>query len=130
MDEAVSIDDIVTLENELSTRQADLEALESQQESLRGQTAMATVTLQLLEPRAQARGGEDDDDGAAVPSVGGALSGGWGAFLATLGWTAAVILAVLPFAVTLLLLGLAAWTWRRRSAAHVTRAVPEEPETT
>jgi hypothetical protein len=124
MDEAESIDDIVTLENELSTRQADLEALESQQESLRGQTAMATITLELREPDAEDREDEEEEDDTSAPSIGGALSGGWGAFLTTLGWTAAVIVAVLPFAVTLLLLALAGWALRRRG--WFARAVPEE----
>ncbi|MGP3970686.1 DUF4349 domain-containing protein [Streptomyces sp. 6N223] len=123
MEDAVSIDDIVILEGELSTRQSDLEALQSQQESLRGQTAMATVTLQLREPDAEPRGGEEDDDSSA-PSIGAALSGGWGAFVTTLAWSGAVVVAVLPFAAALALLALAGWACRRRWPA---RAGSDEP---
>jgi hypothetical protein len=117
MEDAFSIDDIVTLEDELSTRQSDLESLQSRQETLRGQTAMATVTLQLREPDAEPRGEEEDDDSAA-PSIGAALSGGWGAFVTTLAWTGAVLVAVLPFAAALALLALAGRAWYRRRPAR------------
>jgi hypothetical protein len=121
MEDAFSIDDIVTLEDELSTRQSDLESLQSRQETLRGQTAMATVTLQLREPDAEPRGEEDDD--SAAPSIGAALSGGWGAFVTTLAWTGAVLVAVLPFAAALALLALTGRAWYRRRPAR-----PDETE--
>ncbi|MGP4113633.1 DUF4349 domain-containing protein [Streptomyces sp. 4N509B] len=113
MDEAVTIDDIVTIEGELSTRQAELEALLSQQATLRGQTAMATVHLELHTPGNEPREKKDD---SSAPSVGDALAGGWNAFVATLAWSAAILLAVLPFAVALFLVGLVAWRLQRRAA--------------
>ncbi|MEO3753867.1 DUF4349 domain-containing protein [Streptomyces sp. B6B3] len=125
MDEAESISDIVALETELSTRQADLEALRSQQESLRGQTAMATITLELREPQASPRRDEEEGDESAAPSIGGALSGGWHAFVTSLAWAVAVVVAVLPFAVTLLLLALVARALRQRM---LTRSAPAGPE--
>jgi hypothetical protein len=124
MDEAESISDIVALETELSTRQADLEALRAQQESLRGQTAMATITLELREPHASPRRDEEQGDESAAPSIGDALSGGWHAFVTSLAWAGAVVVAVLPFAVTLLLLALVARALRQRM---LTRAAPAGP---
>ncbi len=130
MDEAESITDVVTLEAELSTRQADLEALRSQQESLSGQTAMATITLELREPRASPRQDEDEEDESAAPSLGGALFGGWHAFVTSLVWAGAVVVAVLPFAVTLLLLTLVARALHRRGSWGRLRArvAPDGPD--
>ncbi|GAA1911319.1 DUF4349 domain-containing protein [Streptomyces sodiiphilus] len=126
MKEAGKLSDIVALEAELSTRQADLEALKARLASLREQTGTATVSLVLLEPD---RVDEEEEEDSGGPSVGGALAAGWGALKTTLLWTAVVIGAVLPFAAALLLLEivrrlLVRWlperlrpTWPRRRGA-------------
>ncbi|GGS15839.1 hypothetical protein GCM10010252_64120 [Streptomyces aureoverticillatus] len=94
MDRATKISDIVSLEGELSNRQADLESLLAQQSSLKDRTTMATITLTLTEsPRGGADDGGNDD-----PSFTDALSGGWDAFMTTLRWVAVALAAVLPFA--------------------------------
>lgn len=106
MDQADKLSDVVTLEGELSTRQANLEALEAQQTSLKGQTDLATITLVLQDPDAGSAGKDKDDDGAGF---GDALSGGWHAFTTAVRWVALVVAAVLPFAA---LAGLLFLLWR------------------
>ncbi|MCM2576947.1 DUF4349 domain-containing protein [Streptomyces meridianus] len=90
MGRATELEDVVLLEGELNSRQADLEALQAQQASLKERTGMATVTL-LLSETAVAQ-----DDGE--PTFLDALAGGWQAFLTTVRWVAIVLGAILPFA--------------------------------
>ncbi|WP_413759358.1 DUF4349 domain-containing protein [Streptomyces sp. MMBL 11-3] len=93
MDRASKLSDVVTLEGELSTRQADLESLLARQASLKDRTSLATITLSLSEtPVKQAQ--EDDEPGFAD-----ALGGGWDAFATMFRWIALAVGAVLPFLV-------------------------------
>ncbi|GAA4802766.1 DUF4349 domain-containing protein [Streptomyces ziwulingensis] len=115
MDRATGLSDVVTLEGELSTRQAELEALLARQASLKDRTSLATITLSLTE-RPEARAADDD------PGFTDALAGGWDAFLTMLRWLAVALGAVLPFAAVAALL-VVAWLrlvrprLRRRPAA-------------
>ncbi|WP_282792975.1 DUF4349 domain-containing protein [Streptomyces sp. CC224B] len=119
MDRASKISDIVSLEGELSTRQADLEALLARQASLKDRTALATITLTLTEsPPARAGGGDDD------PTVVAALAGGWDAFVTMLRWVAVALGAALPFLAGAALLGAA---WLRWGRGRAPRPVPAEP---
>ncbi|GLW48301.1 lipoprotein [Streptomyces sp. NBRC 14336] len=93
MDEATKLSDVVVLEGELSTRQADLESLLAQQAALKDRTSLATITLSLSETPVKKAAAEDDD-----PGVLDALTGGWGAFLTVLRWIVMAAAAVLPFA--------------------------------
>ncbi|WP_406091203.1 DUF4349 domain-containing protein [Streptomyces sp. NBC_01013] len=90
MDRADRLVDVVTLEGELSSRQASLESLLAQQASLKDRTALATITLDLMEPEAVP---EKDED----PGFLDALSGGWHAFLTMLRWLAMAVGATAPF---------------------------------
>lgn len=101
MDDATELTDVVSLEGELSTRQAELEALQAQQASLKDRTSMATITLSLSEKAVEKKPAEKEDEG---PSFMDALSGGWSAFVSMLRWLAVVVGAVLPFAAGLALL--------------------------
>ncbi|MBT3162719.1 DUF4349 domain-containing protein [Streptomyces sp. Vc74B-19] len=92
MDRATRLSDVVTLEGELSSRQADLESLLAQQVALKDRTSLATVTLTLTE--APSKEEEKDDD----PGFLDALAGGWDVFLTLLRWLALALGAVLPFA--------------------------------
>ncbi|MFE4379894.1 DUF4349 domain-containing protein [Streptomyces cyaneofuscatus] len=126
MDQAERITDVVALEGELSSRQADLESLLAQQSSLKDRTSLATVTLELIEPDAPRKAGKDDDPGFLD-----ALGGGWDAFVTMFRWIAVAIGASAPFLVTAALL-LVLWrVLRARRTARTTPAAPKpEPETT
>ncbi|MFG2193373.1 DUF4349 domain-containing protein [Streptomyces sp. NPDC048639] len=122
MDRAENLSDIVTLEGELGTRQAELEALKAQQKSLRERTGMATITLRLTETTPKPDSGEDDEAGFAD-----ALGGGWNAFVTMVRWLAVVVGAVLPFAAALMLL-LVVWrTARARADRNGRRGVTPAP---
>ncbi|MFE0346791.1 DUF4349 domain-containing protein [Streptomyces griseoluteus] len=104
MDRADKLTDVVALEGELSSREADLEALLAQQASLKDRTGLATITLSLAARGAHPSAGDD------TPGFLDALSGGWHAFLTMLRWIALVVGAVLPFGA---LLALLVFLWRR-----------------
>lgn len=115
MDQATKLSDVVTLEGELSSRQADLESLLAQQASLKDRTSLATITLTLSEtPVKQV---EKDDD----PGFVDALAGGWDAFVTMLRWIAVAFGAILPFAAGAALL-LVLWAlWVRLLRARFPR---------
>jgi hypothetical protein len=114
MNRAVKLSDVVTLEGELSTREADLEALQAQQKSLKERTDMATVTLVLTEPEAVAAAKKDDGVWA---SVGDALGAGWHAFYVTFRAILVALAAALPFAALAALVWVLIRTLRRRLPA-------------
>ncbi|WP_405506574.1 DUF4349 domain-containing protein [Streptomyces cyaneofuscatus] len=126
MDKAEKITDVVALEGELSSRQADLESLLAQQSSLKDRTSLATITLELTEPDAPRKAGKDDDPGFLD-----ALGGGWDAFVTMFRWIAVALGATAPFLVTAALL-LVLWrVLRARRTARTAPAAPKpEPETT
>lgn len=105
MDRATELADVVTLEGELSRRQADLESLLAQQAALKDRTTLATITLELTETE----DGEEreDDDG---PGFLDALSGGWNALVTAATWVGIALAAVAPW-LAVLLVGYAGWRW-------------------
>jgi Domain of unknown function (DUF4349) len=121
MDRATSLADVVSLESELSRREADLESLLAQQASLKDSTSLATITLTLTEPPTPVAKTDKDDD----PGIGDALSGGWDAFVMVLRWIVVVLAAVLPFA-AVVALALLAWAklLRPRRRTRVRNAPP------
>ncbi|MDF9816254.1 DUF4349 domain-containing protein [Streptomyces sp. SPB162] len=124
MSRTTQLSDVVTLEGELSTREANLEALQAQQASLKERTNLATITLVLSEPEHPASAPGPKKDDGFWESVGNALATGWHAFYVTLRGILVVLSVALPFAAV----GLAGWfvfrTVRRRlfPAPHVARA--------
>ncbi|MFF0055525.1 DUF4349 domain-containing protein [Streptomyces microflavus] len=126
MDKAEKLTDVVTLEGELSSRQADLESLLAQQASLKDRTSLATITLDLTEPDAPRKDGKDDDPGFLD-----ALGGGWDAFVTMFRWIAVAIGAAAPFLATAALVLLVWRVLRARRAARTAVAAPRpEPEST
>lgn len=113
---ATTVDEIVRIEEELTTREADLESLQQRRQALGGQAAMSTVTIKVSRTVAAAAPPPEEAGGFFA-----GLSDGWGAFLDAGAGTLRVIGAMLPF---LLVLGVPAvlalrW-WRRRRTATAT----------
>ncbi|MFI8519314.1 DUF4349 domain-containing protein [Streptomyces sp. NPDC085481] len=105
MDRAERLSDVVTLEGELSRRQADLESLLAQQAALKDRTTLATITLELTEQETgQAAAGE------GRPGFLDALGGGWDALVGALAWALVVLAAVAPWLAVVALL-YAVWRW-------------------
>ncbi|MDX2294503.1 MULTISPECIES: DUF4349 domain-containing protein [Streptomyces] len=126
MDRAERLADVVTLEGELSRRQADLEALLAQRASLKDRTSLATITVSLSQQERPAAGDEVTDD--SRPAFGDALSGGWNALVAVVAWTLVVLAALAPW-LAVALAAYAVWRWgvrpRRRARAAVAAPRPE-----
>ncbi|MEU4740573.1 DUF4349 domain-containing protein [Actinosynnema sp. NPDC023658] len=107
LDRATSTSEITDIEAELTKRQSELESLQRRYETLKGQTAMSTLTIAISETGAP----------AAVPEEKNflsALAGGWDALVGAFGWLLVVLGGVLPFAVVLGLPTFGYLWWRRR----------------
>ncbi|MFC7979981.1 DUF4349 domain-containing protein [Streptomyces cinereoruber] len=124
MDRADKLSDVVTLEAELSRRQADLEALLAQQSSLKDRTSLATITLQLTEKRKEGPKDEEPKE-EGRPGFLDALSGGWNALVGVAAWVLVVLAALAPWlAVGLLAFLLWSRLVRPRLAARRPAPVP------
>ncbi len=124
--QATNVDDMIRLESEIATRQAELESLKAQQKYLSDQTSMSTVTVRLRTPAAPPPPPVEDESGFLA-----GLEDGWHALKTVLVGTATVTGALLPFALTLALLGVPAWLVLRAAARrrqnHAAPPVAPEP---
>ncbi|MES9519689.1 DUF4349 domain-containing protein [Streptomyces capoamus] len=120
MDKATRLSDVVALEGELSTRQADLESLLARQASLKDRVELATVTLSLSRTPAKQTSGD------GTPGFTDALAGGWHAFAGMLRWIALALGAALPFAALATLLVL---LWVRVLRPRLPRRAEPVPAT-
>ncbi|WP_082479886.1 DUF4349 domain-containing protein [Agreia sp. Leaf283] len=93
---ATDIDDLITLETAISTRQADLDSLKAQRDLLADQVAYSTIDLQLYESGAVPAGGPKDFWGGLVV--------GWNSLLAALGGGLVAIGVALPWLLVLAVL--------------------------
>jgi hypothetical protein len=117
---ANTIGEIVSVETELTRREADLEALLAKQKALSDQTELATLTLTLAEP-GKAPPVDKKDRGFLA-----GLQAGWDAFTATFFALATALGAVLPFLIALALIGIPLWRFRAR-LRRPPAAVPPDP---
>jgi len=107
MAQATNIDDLITLESAISSRQAELESLESQQRYLDDQVSMSTVNLYL---RSDAEAPK-----VAPGDFWSGLATGWGAFVAFWAGLLVVLGVLLPWIVMLAIIAaLIIWIVRRR----------------
>lgn len=90
---ATSINDLVSLENELGRREADLASLEAKKRRLADLTALSTITVSLGGPAAKITS-EKSETGFLA-----GLTGGWKAFVASLTVLLTVLGALLPWLV-------------------------------
>ncbi|MGA5762697.1 DUF4349 domain-containing protein [Nonomuraea bangladeshensis] len=125
---ADTIGQVLDVEREIATRQADLESLQAQQKELATQVAMATLTLRLLGPVAEAAQPEEESDGFLA-----GLKSGWKALLSSLVVLLTLLGAVLPWLlVSLPLVALLVYLVRRDRArrggqGRVPAAPPSRP---
>ncbi|TCC46604.1 DUF4349 domain-containing protein [Kribbella capetownensis] len=117
---ANTIGEIVSVETELTRREADLESLLAKQKNLSLQTELATLTLTLTE-KGKPPVAEDPDRGFLA-----GLKGGWSAFVATFAALATALGAVLPFLVLIALIGVP--LWRNRHRLRRQPALPQTPD--
>ncbi|WP_371499787.1 DUF4349 domain-containing protein [Kitasatospora sp. NBC_00374] len=126
MADAKTLAEVVSLESELSRREADLESLKSQQQKLSARTSYSTITLELHAERAPAEPAKKKDGFRA--SVGHAAAGGWHVLVAVFQGLLVALAAIAPFLVVAVPAGLLFRMLRRRRprrAAGV--AVPAQP---
>lgn len=105
---ANTIGEIVSVETELTRREADLESLLAKQKNLSLQTELATLSLTVAE-KGKTPVVEKEDRGFLA-----GLRGGWDAFTATFFALSAVLGALLPFLIVLALIGIPLWKFRGR----------------
>lgn len=106
---AQSLKDIIWIESQLTSRQAELDSMKSQQAWLRDQTSFSTITVDITAITEKDKVEEEKETGFLA-----GLDGGMKAMGASLSAIATVVGALIPFAVLLLVLGLPVWLLVRR----------------
>jgi hypothetical protein len=117
---ATTIAEIMSVESQLSSRQADLDSLKQQQKWLSDQTSMSTIQLSMSRP--------PKHEPAQETRAGflGGLEGGWHALGATVVVVGTAVGAVLPFVTVLALVGVPVWLLlRRRRTPEAAVPAPE-----
>src|SRR2546421_11746778 len=120
---AQSMGDIVSIESELSRREADLESLRAQKRKLDDLTTLSTITVVLLGPQAAA-------EKPARPETGflAGLKGGWRSFVASMVVLLTILGALLPWFLAIGVPVFAAlWFIRRARRRPVRAPLPPEP---
>lgn len=113
---AETIEQIVAIEAQLASRQADLDALESRQQWLADQTSMSTITVYVERPAAR----HDREDDTADGFLGG-LAQGWDAFVDGLSAVLLVVGFLVPWLALLAVLAVpTGLVLRRRRRAGTT----------
>jgi hypothetical protein len=121
---AAKVRDVIEIEDELNTREADLESLQAQQRALTQETSMATITLQLTTAHKPVHHSPAKHRSGFL----GGLARGWDAFRSAAGGLATALGAVLPFLLLALVLALGGrllWP-RTRRTVPVAPSAPAE----
>jgi hypothetical protein len=114
MAKATDTTDLITIENALSQRQAELDSLQAQGDYLSAQVALATITLDIVATGVVPAGLPGD--------FWSGLGAGWAALVSFLGGVVVVLGVLLPWAALAAVVALVAW-WavrasRRRRRLH------------
>lgn len=114
MGQATKLGDVVSLEAELSRRQADLEATQSQLAALKDSVALSPIEVRLST--------DEKVLAQAEPTTGflAGLQSGWTAFTGSVTVLLTVVGALLPFAVVAALVLVPLVVWLRRRSGHGT----------
>ncbi|GAB7006876.1 DUF4349 domain-containing protein [Nocardioides sp. AN3] len=122
---AEKIGDIMAIESELSSREADLNSLLRQQAHLQDQTALSTITVSIERPPLAAK----TRHVSHATGFAAGLSAGWDALRGFATGVAVVVGAVLPWIPVALLIGIPVWLVLRRSRRGVeTEPKPEQSQ--
>lgn len=108
LDRAQDIADIVRIEGELTRRQADLDSLAQQQAYLTDEVSLSTITVRIEQTDEKPAAAEPDEDGFLA-----GLSIGWSGLVTGVTGLATLAGVLLPFGLTLALVGVPLW-WVRR----------------
>ncbi|MBT0769181.1 DUF4349 domain-containing protein [Kineosporia sp. J2-2] len=106
LDEATSVKDVIAIESELATRQADLESLQAQARAVADKVALSTLVVRLDPPGAV----EDEADAGFLTGLGA----GWTALRTGVTVLLTVIGALLPLAAGLAVVAVPVWFAYRR----------------
>ena len=118
---ANTIGEIVSVESELTKREADLASLQARKRSLGDRVDLSTITVFLHAPDAPSPTPPKDETGFLA-----GLKNGWHAFVSSVEVLLTVVGALLPFAVAIAIVWLAVWwLWRRRPRTAARLATPE-----
>jgi len=120
LDRAERIADVVSVEAELTRRQAELDSLKQQQAYLADQTSMATVTVHVSLRDSEEDPVAEDEDGFLH-----GLAAGWASLSGAAVALATVAGVLLPWLLVLALLGVPTW-WASRRLPRRGRG-PAEP---
>lgn len=99
---AESLEQIVTIESQLSSRQAELDSLLARQTYLADQTSQSTINVYIQQPDNDSDEPEEDTADGFI----GGLRDGWDSFVTGFGAVLTVVGFALPWLVLLLLIGI------------------------
>ncbi|OLR90760.1 DUF4349 domain-containing protein [Actinokineospora bangkokensis] len=118
---ATSVSDIVSIEGEVTRREADLESLLSRQQTLAGSVALSTITVKLTRTGTPPPAPVQDDGDSFLD----ALAAGWHGFTSAGAFVLRLVGYVLPFAALAALVAWAVVRLRKRAAAPAPQPAPE-----
>lgn len=118
MADAKTLAEVVSLESELSRREADLESLKRQQQELSARTSFSTITLELHTERAPAPEPAAKKRTGLAASVGHAAAGGWHVLVLLVQGLLVALAAVAPFLLVAVPVGVLVRVLLRRRAAR------------
>jgi Domain of unknown function (DUF4349) len=123
--ETDDVDQIASLEGELTRREAELESIEGQRRALADQVELSTISVTYDATTAVPATSEGTDR----PGFAGGLDAGWDVAVGLAAAGAATVGFLLPFLPALALLALAGWWWRRRRrrGGSTSQAMPPGP---
>ena len=110
--EAKSLKNLIWIESQLTTRQAELDSLKSQQSWLGDQTSLSTITVDISQKKDDKKAVAEEKDEPAGFLDG--LRGGTKALGSTVAAIGLIVGALLPFAVVALVVGVPVWLVVRR----------------
>lgn len=120
---ATTLGQVITLERELSRREADLESLQAQQRSLSARTTMSTIVVNVSQTDKSTSVSDDLAQGGFVSGI----KKGWDGLVTFVVASAHVLGLVLPLGTLALIVAAVVWYVARRFRPRLQPAVPARP---